>query len=112
MKKKIVRIRNAWDDPKFAAAIHHWEHAFRLSREHQALMKETEEKFGIKGPWISGIGQEHWPERVKTQARALCNQMNWHDERAKETRPLHVRRSTMRDLRDYIKKRDGSGFYL
>lgn len=110
--KKQIRIKNRWDDPSFAPAIGHLEKAFALSREHQELMRAAEEKHGIKGPWISGIGQEHWPLPIRTKARELCNQMNWHSERANECRPPNVRRATMRDLRDFIRKRDGSGHYL
>lgn len=104
--------RHKFDDPKFAEATKHLEKAYALSREHNSVQTEAKHKYGEKGPWISGIGQQHWPEAIRFKLRKLCDDMNWHSKRADECRPARVRSSTMRALRDYIRSRDGTGFYL
>lgn len=108
MKKNRYR----WDDPIFTEAVRHIEKAYALSREHSAVTKAALEKYGDEGPQISGVIRDHFPKEVKEKLRSLCDEMNWHSKRADECRPPRVRGSTMRALRNFIRERDGKGFYL
>ena len=106
-----MAIKHRFTDPKFATAISALERLFALSREHQKLSVEAEQKYKTKGPLISQIGQDHYPEAVKTKLRALCEEMRKVDKQFYKARPSKVRGTTMYALRDFIRKRDGSGYY-
>lgn len=52
------------------AAAAHAKHRDTHKAAHGKLYKEAEAAHGRKGPEISGVGQEHWPDDVKDRLRA------------------------------------------
>jgi hypothetical protein len=52
-------------------AAHFSAKAKKYSAEHKRVAAEAEKKHGWKGPLISGVLQEHWPENVKENLRFL-----------------------------------------
>lgn len=51
-----------------------------LAEQHGQLIRKAYAKYGEKGPLISGIGQEHFPERIKHDLRGMAHLASRHHE--------------------------------
>lgn len=103
---------NILDRPDLQPAARAFAYAFARSREHSAIVADALQRYGEKGPMISGIAQDHFPQPIKTRLRALCSIMNQHYVLAGTLRPPGVRGTTMHKLRHAVRMRYGCGFYL
>ena len=95
-----------------AVALADLSHAYALSRAHSNLAIWAEQKFGKKGPLISGVVREHFPPDVKEHLRFLASgvgeSFRWSLAR---WRMAGRRRETWLRAKADIRNREGSGFY-
>lgn len=85
--------------------------AVTVSADHAKALSAAVDKYGERGAWISGIGQQHFPAAVKNKLRDLAREVTTLSNRAWAARPARVRDSTMRELAAAVANRYGHGFY-
>lgn len=103
--------RNILTRPDLQPAAAAYARAMAASRAWDAAGAAALERFGDHGPQISGCLRDHFSPDVKDQLRALARQVSTELDAAWAARPRGVRTTTMRQLRDAIRARDGGGFY-
>lgn len=97
---------------KETEAKNHMHLGYEASRLHSRVCLNAEYLFGSRGPDISGIGKEHFPEDLKVYLRKLCDTMNTHWDMAHS-----LWKESGRTFRSYLKEKDsyvrehGKGFY-
>jgi len=94
-----------------AAARDLFRQSVEASAQHALELARAVKKHGERGPWISGIGQDHFPDAVKNRLRKLAQQVTHYSNQAWIARPPRVRDSTMRELAAAVANRYGHGFY-
>ena len=100
--------------PKLEKAAQYFAVAYWNSRAWNRMVQRLIKLHGDKPegkPHISGIYAEHFPEVNKKLLKTCCNNLNRYSKLAYDARPKGVRYSTMINLKDFIKNRDGSGYY-
>jgi len=99
------------DDPKFYDARLYFRMACSFSRLHAMLVDDALRAFGEHGPYVSGVGRDHFPAHVKEQLRYLAERVGFYSKLAYDSRPPRVRKATMRYLARVVATEDGSGYY-
>lgn len=113
----IVPMSGARKNParsalNFAESQRHLKRAVAASRIHSKLMARALKKYGEKGAWISGVGQDHFPESVKGQLRKYAHMVSAENDAAFAAKPKRSRRSTINRMgREAASGPRGSGFY-
>jgi len=100
--------------PSLQKSAEHFEKAYSASRNWNELIERAIKIYGDKSknlPHISGIYAEHFPEEIKNSLVAYCQTVNTELKAAYSARPKGVHFRTMIKLKDFIKSRDGSGYY-
>lgn len=105
-------IDKYFQQDKFEQAFKHFEKAFFYSREHSIVAMQAYIRYGEKGPLISGVMQDHFPESVKKKLRRFCDLMNRSVDEGFKARPKGTRKATMRKLYQQVKSTYGTGWYL
>ena len=99
------------DNPKFADSQHYYEVACAASRKHRDVQNAAYAQYGSKGPLISAIGQDHFPEDVKEELRSLAKEVSSMMEKARAARPKGIRFETIYRLGNEVAYKNGKGFY-
>lgn len=90
---------------------HYYVVACAASRKHRDVQNAAYEKYGTKGPLISAIGQDHFPEDVKEELRSLAREVSDMCKKAEKSRPKGIRMETVYRVGREVAYRDGKGFY-
>ena len=99
------------DNPKFADSQHYFEVACAASRKHRDVQNAAYAQYGNKGPYISAIGQDHFPEDVKEELRSLAREVSAMQQFAFDKKPPKVHFSTIVKLGHEVSHKFGKGFY-
>lgn len=96
---------------ELADVEHYYVVACAASRKHRDVQNAAYEKYGTKGPFISAIGQDHFPEDVKEELRSLAREVSCMSHKAQDARPKGIRMETVYRVGREVAHRDGKGFY-
>ena len=96
---------------ELADAEHYFTVACAASRKHRDVQNAANEKYGTRGPLISAIGQDHFPEEIKDELRSLAREVSDMMEKARNARPKGIRMETINRVGREVAHRDGKGFY-
>lgn len=89
---------------KFSDAIVWFTHAVNTKAQYNDLVNKSLAKYGDHGPLISGVIRDHFPEETKNVLRRVNHDYNEFDDKGFAARPPRVQISTMRQLREAVKK--------
>lgn len=99
--------------PNLLPAQQSFANAARYSHEWNALVAKSVKAYGDRpqGGFVSGIYSEHFPEPVRNQLRDLARRVSVETDIGFALRPARVQMRTMRNLKNAVRERDGSGYY-